>query len=299
MRPGVSGDVSGRPAKPRRGSRRWRLWPGRTSAALLAALLVLVSAAPATATGAAEISVRFTTKTAGAPSGLGVHLLLRDAADPSAKPPPLRSATVQAPDGVSFDTAALPRCSASDTDLQLFGSNACPADTRLATGTLVGITGFGPPVDPLTGEDHVFNGPSHLIEVITAPGTPLSPAFDRLRISGSTLTAHPPSVPGGPPEGKTSIRSIDFQIPLRTAGGRSLITTPPVCPVDHEWTTHATFYFDDGSVASAVSHVPCSPTPAGSQPRVSLIAFPHVVKEGQPVQVRFRVSSQGATARLA
>src|SRR5205823_6237486 len=109
-------------------------------------------------------------------------------------------------------------------------------------------------------DDHVFNGPSQLIEVITAPGTPLSPAFDRLRISGSTLTAHPPILLGGPPDGKTSIRSIDFRVPVRTAHSRSLITTPPACPPDHQWSTTAVFYFDDGSAATSVSQSPCIPT---------------------------------------
>src|SRR5439155_2509293 len=123
-------------------------------------------------------------------------------------------------------------CRASDDEMRLRGSDACPPETRLTVGSFSAMTGAGPPLDPLAGDDHVFNGPNQLIEIITIPGGDASPAFDRLTIDGSTLTAHPPKAPGGPPEGESSVRSIDFQVPVRTAGGRSLITTPPDCPAE-------------------------------------------------------------------
>lgn len=282
---GVPGGWKPRPMQSRR----------KTLGAVLAILTLIVISPPAQAAGTAEFSARFTTTAAGSPTGLNFHVAFRASGDPNAKPPPLRSAVVNGPDGLRFDTGALPQCSASDGELQALGSDACPADTQLTVGTLTGITGFGPPIDPLTGDDHVFNGPSQLIEVITAPGTPLSPAFDRLRISGSTLTAHPPSVPGGPPDGKTSIRSIDFRVPVRIADGRSLITTPPVCPSDGQWSATATFYFDDGSVATSVSQSPCTPTARTQRPRLTMTVFPRRVQAGEPVRLRFDVSS--ATGR--
>lgn len=264
------------------------------SSALRAGLVILslmVIPPSAQAAGTAEFSAQFTTRAAGAPTGLIFHVVLRAANDPSAKPPPLRSAVVHGPNGLTFDTGTLPQCSASDSELQVLGSDACPANTQLTVGTLTGETGFGPPVDPITGDDHVFNGPSQLIEVITAPGTPFSPAFDRLRISGSTLTAHPPSVPGGPPDGKTSIRSIDFRIPVRTANGRSLITTPPVCPSDGYWSSTAVFYFDDGSSANSVSQSPCVPTAANQPARLRMTVTPQRVRQDEPVRLSFRVRS--------
>lgn len=225
------------------------------------AALALVCLTPgARAAGSASFSLRFTTRSPNSPTGVAFHVLLRRSGDPSAKPPPLRSALIKGPPGLTFDTSALTECTASDLELRLFGSDACPSQSQLTVGTLTGVTGFGPPIDPLVGQDHVFNGPNELVEVITAPGTPLSPAFDRLRISGSTLRAHPPTVPGGPPDGRTAIRSITFGIPVRVANGRSLITTPARCPADGKWTTTATFYFGDGSVATVVSHSPCNST---------------------------------------
>ena len=165
---------------------------------------------------------------------------------------------VHLPDGLRYDTTTVPECTASDTELQVLGADACPADTQLALGTFSAVTGLGPPVDPLPGDDHVFNGPNQIIEVITAPGTPLSPGFDRLTIQGTTVTAHPPAAPGGPPDGRTAIRSIAFKIPVRTAGSRSLVTTPPDCPPEGHWTATGTFGFADGSSETVASPLPCA-----------------------------------------
>src|SRR3954467_11127780 len=148
---------------------------------------------------------------------------------------------------------------ASDDELSTRGSDACPAETELTLGTLVGTTGFGPPVDPLVGDDHVFNGPDQIIEVITFPGNSQAPAFARLKIQGSTLPAPPPMLPGGPPDGETAVRSIDFEIPVRTgAGGRTFITTPPSCPAGGRWSSAGTFGFADGTSDRVVSATPCA-----------------------------------------
>ena len=229
------------------------------SSALLIASLAGAAAQPAAGESGrlADFSLRLTNSSPASPTGLGVHVLFHRADDPDAKPSPLRSAVVQAPSGTRFDTEAVPQCTASDQEIAVLGPNACPADSELTVGSFSAMTGFGPPVDPLTGDDHVYNGPGQLIEIITAPGTPLSPAVDRLTISGSTLTAHPPKAPGGPPEGETSVRSIDFLIPVHSSGARSLITTPAKCLGGGEWTSSATFGFADGSSDTVASRTPC------------------------------------------
>jgi hypothetical protein len=88
-------------------------------------------------------------------------------------------------------------------------------------------------------------------------GGSASPAFDRLTIKGSTLTAHPPAAPGGPPDGQTSVRSSDFAVPVRRAAGRSLVTTPPRCPKRRRWITTATFRFANGDSDTVLSATPC------------------------------------------
>jgi hypothetical protein len=264
-----------------------------------AALLAPVPAAHAETGRLADFSAAFTTTYPSTPSGLKVHVFLKRADDPDAKPSPLRSAVIRGPEGLRFDTGAMDQCKASDDELRALGSDACPDDTLLTVGSFSAMGGFGP-ADPVTGDDHVFNGPQQLVEVITVPDGSASPAFDRLTIDGSTLTAHPPAAPGGPPDGETSVRSLDFAIPVRRGvGGRSLITTPPSCPAEGVWRTVATFGFKDGSSDTVSSATPCV------RPALKLTVHPRRVRVGQKVRLTFRVRSaaascaSGATIRLA
>jgi hypothetical protein len=242
----------------------------------------------------ADFTVALSSRAPAAPTGMAVHVQFHRADDPEAKPSPLRAAVIALPAGLRFDTTAVPQCTASDDEIRALGSDACPKDTELTVGRLTGTTGFGPPADPLAGDDHVFNGPDQLIEIITAPGGFSSPAFDRLTIAGSTLTAHPPKLPGGPPDGETAVRSIDFAVPVRGAAGKSLITTAPDCPGAGSWTTTATFGFADGSSDTVASATPCDAA-APPQPRLRLSVRPRRVRVGHVIRLRFRVSASAAS----
>lgn len=268
----------------------------------LAAVGVLAGAAsPAAYAGSAPLAdfdQQFTTTAPGGPTGMTVHVLLHRADDPDAKPSPLRRAVIELPDGLRFDTGSMPQCTASDAELHARGPDACEPESKLSVGKLVAFTGFAPPADKLVGDDHVFNGPNQIIEVITGEGNDTSPAFDRLTIDGSTLTAHPPKTPGGPPEGESSIRSIDFSIPVRASGGRSLMTTPPDCPTG-TWETVATFEFADGTSQSVSSTGSCD------VPRLGLAVTPRRVRAGRRTRFTLRASAPdarcaaGATVRFA
>jgi hypothetical protein len=261
----------------------------RFPVAVVVAFTLLVPAAAQAETGRlADFSAAFTTPYPSTASGLKVHVFLKNADDPDAKPSPLRSAVIRGPDGLRFDTGAMNQCEASDDDLRALGSDACPDDTLLTIGSFSAMSGFGP-ADPITGDDHVFNGPKQFIEVITVPDGSASPAFDRLTIDGSTLTAHPPAAPGGPPDGESSVRSLDFAIPVRRGpGGRSLITTPPSCPAEGVWKTVATFAFKDGSSDTVTSATPCV------TPLIALTVKPGRVVAGKRTRFRFRVTSASA-----
>jgi hypothetical protein len=228
-------------------------------AAIAAIATAAIAASPAHAESGrlADFTMRLSSKKPGTPTGFHTQFRLRQEGHPDAKPSPIRSATIRLPKGLRFDSGAVPQCKASDAELHVLGTGACPADSQLTVGPFTAMTGFGPPIDPVEGDDHVFNGPDQIIEVITAPGTPFSPGFDRLTISGSTLTAHPPKTPGGPPDGETAVRSSDFAVPVRTAAGRSLVTTPPKCPKKRRWMTSATFRFANGDSDTVLSATPC------------------------------------------
>jgi hypothetical protein len=274
-----------------------RIWAG-----LLVVLGAIVPAAAARAESGrlADFSAAFTTRYPSTPTGLDVHVFLRAANDSDAKPSPLRSAVIHGPDGLRFDTRTMDQCTASDEELKALGPDACPDDSLLDIGTFTAMTGFGPPGDPLVGDDHVFNGPNQFVEVITAKGSSASPAFDRLTIDGTTLTAHPPAAPGGPPDGESSVRSLDFKIPVRRGeGDRSLITTPPRCPASGAWKTTATFGFKDGSKDTVISATSCV------TPRIKLTAKPGRVVARHRTRFTFRLGSasprcvDGATIRFA
>jgi hypothetical protein len=273
----------------------------RVPAAFIAVFGAIAAAAPAAQaeTGRlADFSAAFTTTYPSTPTGLDVHVLLKNGEDPNAKPSPLRSAVIRGPRGLRFDTGAMNECKASDDELRALGSDACPDDTLLTVGSFSAMLGF--PGDPIEGDDHVFNGPDQFVEVITVPDGSASPAFDRLTIEGSTLTAHPPVAPGGPPDGESSVRSLDFAIPVRRGtGGRALITTPPRCPAGGSWKTSATFGFKDGSSDTVTSATPCV------TPRLRVSVKPGRVRAGRRVRFSFELASAspqcvaGATIRLA
>lgn len=260
-----------------------------TTTALLAGLATGAASASAESGRLADFSLELTTRSPSSPTGLSVSVLFHRADDPNAKPSALRSAVIRGPGGLRFDTSAVEECKASDEEIRELGPDACPADSRLTVGPFTAMSGFGPPLDPFEGDNHVFNGPSQLIEIITFPESSVSPAFDRLTITGSTLTADPPMAPGGPPDGEMAVRSISFQIPVRAMGGKSLITTPPYCPAEGRWTSTATFGFGDGTSDTVASRTPCER--ASQQPRLRLAVHPSRVGAGRRVRLRFRVRS--------
>ena len=224
---------------------------------LLAGLL-LVPSAQATVNGNVALKLTFTTPMPGASTGLHVDVQLGNPVGSSHKPSPLTGAVIRLPKGTVINTSARPQCTAPDAEMQTAGTLACPSDSQVGKGSLEGQTGFGPPIDPLVGDDTVFNGKNELIEIVTPPGSPAPAAgVDHLTIDGNTLTAHPPSVPGGPPDYKTAIKRITFVIPAFRSGDETYITTPPTCPKSGHWRTVATFTFADGTNNRVTADTPC------------------------------------------
>jgi hypothetical protein len=224
---------------------------------LLAGLL-LVPLAQATVNGNVALKLTFTTTAPGASTGVHVDVRLGAPVGSSHKPSPLTGAVIRLPKGTVINTAARPQCTAPDPAMQAAGTLACPSDSQVGKGSLEGQTGFGPPVDPLVGDDTIFNGDNELIEIVTPPGAPAPAAgVDHLTIKGNILTAHPPTVPGGPPDYETAIKRITFVIPAFGAGDKAYVTTPPTCPKSGHWRTLATFYFADGSHNGVTADIPC------------------------------------------
>jgi hypothetical protein len=228
------------------------------AAALLLSLTVVVDSATASGGSRAALRLSFTSMQPGTSTGLRVDARFGDPVGSSNKPPRLVSAVITLPAGWRIATGSRPQCTASDAELQVAGTLACPDDTVVGSGAVTAVTGLGAPVDPLVGDDTVINGKDELIEVVTPPGAPAPPAgVDRLTVSGHTLTAHPPNVPGGPPDGSTNIQRILFFVPAHGSSAHPYMTTPPRCPSSGHWTTTAAFTFADGHTTTTTATTPC------------------------------------------
>src|SRR3954454_15578110 len=105
--------------------------------------LALICTAPASAQPVAgpreDVDQPFTTTAPGAPTGLGFSASYHAAGDPKGNPPYLRKMVVVPPSGMRYDTGAPDQCTATDVELEVQGPAACPAGSRLGTGTAEGI----------------------------------------------------------------------------------------------------------------------------------------------------------------
>lgn len=220
---------------------------------LAAATLLATGTAAATTGKRADFSLGFSTQGRGATTALVLHAVYKAAGDPSSKPSPIRKVVVHAPAGTRFHTSAVAKCTASDDEIKAEGTGACPAESRIGAGKLTADTGFGPPIDPVAGDLTLFNSGTQIIEVVTAPGSDRTLGIDRLTINGPTLTAHPPVTPGGPPDGETAVRQIDFTIDRKTG----YVTTPRSCPRSRRWVATGTFGFKDGAEETVRSRAAC------------------------------------------
>lgn len=220
---------------------------------IAAVLLGLSPHATATAShdGPSEASLAFTPATVSTATAMTVRIVYRSPEGPDGKPSALDGLRLTAPAGTRFDTTAVPVCTADDVQLRLLGPAACPDGSQIAAGTLIALTGFGPPVDPVTSTLLEFNGEEGPIGLIIQPDTGLVLGIDRITIEGSSLVAHPPAVPGGPPDFRTSARELSI-----TFDATGFVTTPPQC--EWEWTYSATIDYADGTTQVAHGTTPCT-----------------------------------------
>src|SRR3954470_19887501 len=82
------------------------------------------------------VNQRFTTTRPSAPTGLSFTGTYHAAGDPQGSPPFLRRMVLYPPRGMHYDTNVPKRCSASDIELRVMGPAACPAGSRLGSGTV-------------------------------------------------------------------------------------------------------------------------------------------------------------------
>jgi hypothetical protein len=285
--------------------------PARSGvSAVFAAASLLGAVAPAPAAGErAELAVTLSARTPSAPTGLEFLVRYFDPESREGKPPALTAGAFHLPGGLRIDQAAVPRCDATDEEFRVLGRRACPPESQVGSGTLVAMTGL--PADPVRTDVTAFNGDGEIVELVTFQGTDRMAGIDRLTVEGSTLRAHPPVTPGGPPDGRTTIREVNLVVPARAgAGGRPFVVAPPACPADGLWRSRGVFAFADGGTASAPATTPCraggapggdadvaapapsAVAPARARPRLRVrLVSPRRVRAGRRTRFTVRVSS--------
>src|SRR3954447_16876853 len=245
----------------------------RRTTTVAVALLAAAAAAPgARAAEGARQSGTFTwTSTRpGAPTGYGMAVDFYDPADPAAKPHTLKTLIVRFPKGALVDTTALPQCKATDAELYLEGTGACPADTRIGGGTIVTDTGSTMSGVPRYAVNDVtpFNNQAEVIGVAASQTAPPVRAGTRARRRGTAVSrskregeASPTEIPvcpgNPPPEPFTAFRRLRLSVPAIVRNGRAYALTPPTCPRPGFWTIEMTFAYYDGVNQSIASRSPC------------------------------------------
>ena len=224
---------------------------GAGSAALLAAAL-LASPAAGGSRPRADFAMDFSAKRPNAATAIHLKILYKGP-DPRAKPSPIRKIVLQAPKGTRFDSKALPRCYASDEELRAYGDAACPAASRLGSGTLTAMTGLPGPAGTVVTDVTIYNTATGNVELVKEASSGKPVATDRFRIQGRTWTANPPSTPGGPPDGRTAVRRIDFTYAPKARWA----ITPRGCPPSRSWRSGGAFTYADGVTARVPDRTPC------------------------------------------
>jgi len=222
---------------------------------------VLCLLAVAVASGAAGIALAspqfastlvftYSSKVPGSPSGLDSLATFSDPGEPSGKPKELVKINVRFHPGTRIDTAALPRCRASDTDVRILGLRACPASTKLGIVHAEGVISTGLRFNPV---GHLFNARRAIIVVVTVDGRYITSFRDD--VTRDTLTVNFRIPPG------ISLIRFKPHIPrhfLNRAGKRrAYMRTPPSCPATGAWTTTVLFSYRDGSTQELAAATPC------------------------------------------
>jgi polyvinyl alcohol dehydrogenase (cytochrome) len=241
------------------------------------------------AASAGQFSLRFSSHTPRTSTGAELRAVVHRGS-PNEKPSPLRSEVLDLPSGARFDGSAVPACHATDQQIQLQGPSACPAATKVGSGTIQ--VAIGSPLDPENADVAIFNWGQGTIEVLTPPGSNTTLAIDRGNFTGpGQLTNHPPKGPGGPPDFETSVSAAD----LTYLDRHGFITTPPSCPRSRVWTSHITYGTADGRTYHASSTTPCAQA-AGShssgRPGIRVVLHPARIAANTAARVRVSLGSR-------
>ena len=222
--------------------------------------VVVGGVATAAALGASEAttySVKQTSKAPGSSTGITFKIAFGDPQAPSGLPSGLKNFKIKLHKGSKIDPAGAPQCVASNEDVMTKGAGACPAATRIGSGSAAATTAAGQTV---TVDAAIFNerlGKRNAFLFIFLLNDAYVTAFDAA-VKGNTISS----------EGLTGALPGDFVVTqfngsiAKHSKGRgkrkhNLISAPPACPKSKKWTNTATFVFQDNSSDTGSSTSAC------------------------------------------
>jgi len=205
-------------------------------------------------------SIRYSSKKPRSNTGVAVSLKAQDPGAPNGKPSPATKVTVTLAKGTKVDTSAAKVCTATDSQFASQGANACPAGSRLGTGSAEAITGLGAGIDPVGENIIAFAGKSQIIFLLTPKGAVGQTATIRGKVRKNVVTV---TVPAFPIPGAGNASLTVFNVALKSiSSGRgskkkNLVTTPSTCPASKNWTTATKFNYENGTTATIKSRSSC------------------------------------------
>jgi hypothetical protein len=184
--------------------------------------------------------------------------------DPEAKPPAVRRVETILPHGARYDTSVPGSCTASDAELTLRGSEACPPDSAIGGGVVTVDTGAPGEGRIVTADIEFFNNAEdpdgEFIYLNTVRGSGARTVI-RADVTLRRTITEAGMLPGTPPDGG-AIDTVDVRVAdvSRKVGGkrRHYITTPKRCPSDGHWVARVSFAYDDGVTQTMTTKNRCA-----------------------------------------
>jgi len=266
---------------------------GITGAALLAPAGSALAQGPSRQTA----TVVFSEKATSSPTGATVKIRYRAPADAAGKPPAVQKIVTTFAPGTKVDTTVPAVCGASDAMLMAEGVDACPAQSVVGAGAVTLDTGVEGSRF-VENELALLNNAGELIMLTTVRGSsPPTRAVVRGKIVGSTIVSEIPPIAGGPPDGFTAIRDVDFKVsPIVDRAGRerrAYLTTPASCPSTRRFANSFAFTYRDGVTQEVPSPSACTQLDR-TPPRIKLAGVPRnrCAKRGTRARIRVLDSSR-------
>ncbi|MEA2495121.1 MAG: hypothetical protein QOJ29_3032 [Thermoleophilaceae bacterium] len=233
---------------------------GRMTAARVCTCVAAVAFALAPTAQAgqrADYHQMFTTSVPGASTGTDTQILYKNPNDPEAKPIPVRREVFTFPAGTTYDESVVPDCNASDLELMIMGTAACPPESWIGGSqddtTMTGFPGAGEtPIEVDAFDD------AGVTVILGGTNDPPIKFVTRATRKGQVVTVDVPRTPGGPPDGENALRRVHHVFPPRSLGRHAFTRTPRKCPPSGVWTFKAQFTFADGAVENDVSQMSCT-----------------------------------------